>query len=151
MNAQSNLTVDSILSNWPLLVASLIITAAAFGLVGCKNDTLAKAAVQVATLKVIDSDVDRANRIVDIVSTTRTALSNESATTVDALVLIVKSKVDWSQLDAGDTILANLLIETVAEELEARLALVEDMDPIPWKLKADKVLSWVEHAAQMAR
>lgn len=152
MNAQSISPVDSILANWPVILAAIGIAVAAILLPGCKSPAVAKAGVQYATLKVIDGDLGRAGRIVDIVSTARLALSNETATSIEALKLIVRSKIDWNRLDAADTALANVLIDTVAEELEARLKPdAVEADPTPWKLKADKVLKWVQDAAELAR
>lgn len=152
MNAQTSLPVDSLVSNWPVLLVAVIVTVAAFLLPGCADKAAAKLTVQVATLKVIDGDVDRAERIVDIVSAARLALTNESATTVEALKKIVKAKIDWKRLDAGDTLLANLLIETVAEKLQERFEPdMGEVEPTPWKLKADAVLKWVESAAETQR
>lgn len=131
-------------------LATLAVIAVLFVPTGCasfgENTDSARLATQYATLKVIDGDVDRADRIEEIVARSLTVLDGGSIT-VAAVESAVRSSVDWSSLDAADTLLADALIVAVRDELNARVGSgVLDSDSA---IQVRTVLEWVASAAAM--
>jgi predicted negative regulator of RcsB-dependent stress response len=100
--------------------------AALFALPACNTTTgqqkiVAKLAVQYAVLKVTDKHPEKAARIVSIAREVQALAGGDGANTVDLLVGLIKAKVDFSKLDAADTLLANALIDTIGEQLKERV------------------------------
>lgn len=105
-------------------ILALVIGLVAFS--GCASTTgqqniAAKFAVQYAVLKVSENSPAKAARIVAIAKEVKAIAGQDGADTVDLLMVIIRSKVDFSKLDAADTLLANALIETIGEQLKERL------------------------------
>jgi hypothetical protein len=99
---------------------------ALFSFSGCETTSgqqkiVAKLAVQYAVLKVVDRHPEKAARIVEIAKEVKALAGADGANTVDLLVVLIKSKVNFSKLDAADTLLANALIETIGEQLRERV------------------------------
>lgn len=106
----------------------------------------ARLAVQAAALKVIDEDADRAQRVAAIASTTRAALSTETAATVDALEAIARAQIDWARLEPADALLVELLLAEVTHQLKQRLG--PDLLTADSALVVATVLEWIESAAR---
>lgn len=105
-------------------ILALVIGLVAFS--GCASTTgqqniAAKFAVQYAVLKVSENSPAKAARIVAIAKEVKAIAGQDGADTVDLLMVIIRSKVDFSKLDAADTLLANALIETIGDQLKERL------------------------------
>lgn len=131
--------------------AILTLFAVVLLLAGCAslqdNQPTARLTVQYATLKVIDNDVEKRDRVVEIAERTLDRLDDTPEATVSALVREVRDQVPWSKLDSADKI----LIDALLTELEARLierfgdgVLSEEA-----RLGAATVAEWVISAARM--
>lgn len=112
-----------------------------------EHENTARLTTQYATIKVIDGDVGRAERVEDIASDVRAYASSEAHLTVDLLIGAIRDRIDWGDLDAADTLLLTTLIDELRAELMRRLGpgvLPEDL-----RLAADTVAEWVIAAARM--
>jgi len=120
-------------------------------LAGCSflqdNQPTARLTVQYATLKVIDGDLDKRDRVVEIAERALGRLDDTPEATIHAVVGEVREQVPWSSLDDADKI----LIDALLTELEARLierygdgVLSEEA-----RLGAATVAQWVISAARM--
>lgn len=134
------------------IVAIVAGLALAFSFVGCtttadspSREVLAQAAVVYATAKVIENNPAYAPRIAQIAAEVRAVSSGEAATTVDMVVALARSKIDWAKLSPADTALVNLLLDAVKAELTARLGAAEL--PTDKLLVVAKVAGWIEQAA----
>lgn len=132
-------------------LATVTLFAAALLLAGCSilqdNQPTARLTVQYATLKVIDGDLDKRDRVVEIAERALDRLDDTPEATVHAVVGEVREQVPWSNLDAADKI----LIDALLTELESRLierygdgVLSEEA-----RLGAATVAQWVISAARM--
>lgn len=123
-----------------------MLTAAVF-LSGCAtmedNPTLTRAVFEYATLKVIDGDAERADRVVDLMDDLMVLASGES--TVELLDERLREQINWSSLSPADTILVNAVLEEVRMELDRQ---VGDglLDP-DQQLRVIEVLTWIRNAA----
>lgn len=133
-----------------ILAALAFACAALFVLPGCETTSgqqkiVAKLAVQYAVLKVTDNHPEKAARIVSIAKEVQALAGSDGANTVDLLMSVIKAKVDYSKLDAADTLLANALIDTIGEQLKERVGagtLSSDKLPI-----VAEVAKWVIEGA----
>lgn len=121
-------------------------------LTGCaalqQGHPAAKTAVQVATIKVIDEDPERAQRVREIAGKVRTLISGDGTTRLDAVESYVRGAIDWTGLDTAEKLVVNNLIDTVQLELENRINAQEiSADD---RVAIDNVLTWIEQAAAMA-
>ncbi|MCR9260764.1 MAG: hypothetical protein NXH95_13640 [Pseudomonadaceae bacterium] len=113
----SRLTFTKLL---PILLTGLLIS-------GCANNDLnprsADLIVKYATMKVIEKADDPADKAIRIVAVAEQAL--EVASTEGVLIAVVqeavKESIDWASLSPADTLLANELINLVAEDLNDRV------------------------------
>ena len=136
-----------------ILIVLLAVTPMAF--IGCASGTssaqtqvVAKLAVQYAVIKVADKNPEKARRIVAIAKEVSALAGTENAGTVDLLVALIRSKVNFSKLDAADTLLVNALIDAIAVELKAK---VGEGPLLPEKILVVKqVADWVVDAASFA-
>lgn len=102
------------------LVCGLVAFAGCTTTAGQQN-IAAKFAVQYAVLKVSENSPAKAARIVSIAREVKAIAGKDGADTVDLLMAIIRAKVDFSKLDAADTLLANALIDTIGEQLKERI------------------------------
>ncbi len=86
-----------------------------------QQQIIAKLAVQYAVIKVVENNPAKAARVVDIAREVRDLAGKDGANTVDLLMALVRAKVDFSKLDAADTLLANALIDTIGAQLKERV------------------------------
>ena len=122
-------------------------------LVGCATVTgegakqvAAKTTIQFATLKVIDQDQARANRVVTIVSDVKQFVDGNAA--LNDIEAQVRDEIDWSRLDEAETLVVSNLIDAVRVEIEARVdeGVLDGNDRVAVK----NVLDWIHEAAVMA-
>ena len=92
---------------------------------GCETtsqtQSLARLAVQYATVMVVENNPERVARVIQIADGIRQTSGDATATTVAHLEALVRDQIRWENLDDRDTALVHLLIRTVRQELEARL------------------------------
>jgi hypothetical protein len=125
--------------------------AALFALPACNSTATtpaAKLVVQYAVLKVADKNPQKAAKVADIAKEVRALAGSEGFNTVDLLVAAIRAKVDFSKLDAADTLLANALIDTVSAELKSRVGSEPLADGA--LLKVNEVAAWIIDAAALA-
>lgn len=118
-------------------------------LVGCaaldQHQATAKLAIQYATLKYVDDDAHKRERVQAVVANARELAA--SASTLDAIDQAVRESIDWSKLDDADKLLASALLDVVRDELKARFGDgVLDPEQI---VGVNKVLDWIDEAAQL--
>ncbi|MBL1293060.1 MAG: hypothetical protein COB61_004225 [Thiotrichales bacterium] len=81
-------------------------------------------AINYATLKVIENSgapVSKARRIVAIAKDTKTLVDAGTLALVPQLEQVVRDKINWSSLDASDTLLVSALLLAVRAELDQRI------------------------------
>ncbi|BET67170.1 hypothetical protein ASA1KI_20880 [Opitutales bacterium ASA1] len=126
-----------------------VLCLAVFVLTGCstvsERPAVAQLAVQYATLKVIENNPAHAARVAEIAAFVRESAGNQTAPSVALLETAVRAQIDWSRLDAADTLLVDSLVSLVAAELSARLG---DGPLAPEHvLVVAQVAGWIERAA----
>lgn len=109
-----------------------------------RSPTTARLATEYATLKVIDGDPERAERVHAIATDVREALTGQVASSVDQLHDYVYDQIRWDRLDSADTALVRSLMDELRLELERRLGdgLLAQED----RLRVDRVVGWVQMA-----
>lgn len=92
-------------------------------LVGCttlqnvSDNSSARLTVQYATLKYVDEDTEKAERITEIVTTVKTNLTESTEYTIKEAVVQIRDRIDFPKLDVAD----QLLLDALLNELEAEL------------------------------
>lgn len=129
-----------------LLLALTCLALSACSFVDEREDT-ARLAVMYATIKVIDEDADRADRVIEITREVKGYASGEASLTVEGLIAEVRDQIRWDRLDAADELLVQALLIELRDRLKERF----DGDYIPQDLAitVDKVADWVISAAAM--
>lgn len=117
-------------------------------LFGGEGSTGAKTAVQFATLKVIDEDTERAQRVVEIVDHVRELVDGNTTATLDQVEQTVRDEIEWSELDAAEQLVVSNLIDAVRAELDARIS--DGTLDADERVAVGNVLDWVSEAAAMA-
>ncbi len=135
-----------------IIIALILAIAMPLSQVGCSSTAqtqlVAKLAVQYAVYKVASNNPAKATRIVAIAREVSTLAGSDKASTVDLLVVLIRSKVDFSKLDVADVMLVNTLIDAISIELKER---VGDGPLLPEKILVVKqVADWVIEAAGAA-
>jgi uncharacterized protein YceK len=107
----------------------------------------ARIGVQYATLKVIGDDADRAATVVSVIDSAIELVEGGDALPIDLLEAEIRDVIPFDKLDQADTLLVELLILQVREELDLR---VDDGLIDPEKVaKVLEVLTWVRDAAAL--
>lgn len=131
---------------------AIVAAIAALSFAGCSSTATGKPAaklvVQYAVLKVVANNQEKAARVVEIAKEVQAVAGNDGFNTVSLLMTVVRTKIDYSKLDAADTLLANLLIETVEAELSERVG--AGVIPEGSVFKVKEVASWVIDGAALA-
>lgn len=112
-----------------------------------QNADQTKIVVQIATMKVVEGGEDRhirALRIKEIASDAKLVL-DASSVSVDLLAGAARNRVANLHLAASDQLLANLLIDSVAQDLKLKIG--EGAIPDTSKFRVNQVLGWVAEAA----
>ncbi|HKJ74730.1 MAG TPA: hypothetical protein VKA19_11490 [Alphaproteobacteria bacterium] len=115
---------------------------------GGDNSDTAKTVIQVAVLKYIGDDTDRADRVYQITTGAIDQVNAGTESTLDAVEAYVRAEIRWDRLDSAETLIADRLIVAVRTEIESK---IEDgvLAPDDRVLVAD-VLGWIRDAAVMA-
>jgi len=132
------------------LVALAIVALIVSGCAALKGDTTpaAKLAIQSATLKVIDSDTERAQRVHKIAGQVLEIVDGNAEATLDAVEKRVRDEIRWDQLDQAEQLVASNLVDAVRVEIEARIdggTLAPDD-----RVVVQKVMTWIREASAMA-
>lgn len=128
----------------PLILLTLMLGACASLGTGSTGERLV---VQIATMKVIEAGPDRklrAERISTIASEAKSWLRADNVT-VTALKAAATARIANLNLEPSDQLLAALLVETVAAELEKRVG--DGLIPADKLISVDAVLGYVVDAA----
>lgn len=112
-----------------------------------ERESNARLATMYATIKVVDGDAAKADRVEEIATEIREYASGEKFLTVDLLVDQVRKQVNWDRLDAADKLLVSALLDELKLQLIERLG--ADVLPEDLRLAADTVAGWVITAARM--
>ena len=76
--------------------------------------------IQYAVLKVVCDNPEKAKRIGEVAREAKTFLAGDGVT-VALLDEAVRAKIDWTKLDAADTLLVNALLAEVDRQLSVKL------------------------------
>ena len=112
-----------------------------------EHESSAEFTTKSVTLKVIDGDASKAERVESIASDVQAYAGSEVHLTVDLLIRAIEERVDLDRLDPADRLLVEELIDSLRAELIRRLGpgvLPEDL-----RLAVDTVAGWVIDAARM--
>lgn len=110
-----------------------------------EGNASSKLVAQYAVIKVAQNDPAKAARIAEIAAQVKLYISDEESPTVDALVIAIRSQIEWSKLDPADTLLVNALLERLRTELTEYLG--PDTLPEDLRLAATTVADWVIEAS----
>lgn len=132
--------------------ALMAVVMAAFLMAGCAafdaipESVGAKLTVQQATMRVIDEDVPRAERVIHLTEEIGGYVQDERVT-VAAVDDYLRSQIDWDQLSLADAQLVDMLLDEVRFRFEERLGdgvLAEDD-----KVVITTLLGWVADSAAL--
>ena len=112
-----------------------------------EHKATAKLATQYATIKIIDGDRAKAQRVREIAKEVKQYANTKPQLTVDRLIDEVKAQINWGDLDAADTLLVNALIDELSQQLTKRLG--SQSLPKDLRLAVDTVVDWVISAAHL--
>ena len=112
-----------------------------------EHKATAKLATQYATIKIIDGDRAKAQRVWEIAKEVKKYANTKPQLTVDRLIDEVKAQINWGDLDAADTLLVNALIDELSQQLTNRLG--SQSLPKDLRLAVDTVVDWVISAAHL--
>lgn len=128
----------------------LLLTAAVPLFAGCawieENPATAYMAVSYATEKVIEGDVERAQRVEQIALEVERASSGDAVATIDLLIELIRDEIDWTKLDSADTRLVNYLLLTLSDELKERYG--DGLIPEDARLTVQQIAGWVIETAR---
>lgn len=111
-----------------------------------------KLAVQVAVLKVLDSNPTYAPELVAFSDIIKTYVDMEDYVNLDALEELVNEKIDWSKFQPTERLLVQALISEVRVEIENVLKVNVGKIPTPpedVKMIVESFVDWVSEAAQL--
>jgi len=133
---------------WKSLLMGLALTLA----VGCaalqNEEPGAKLAIQAATLKVIDGDADRAQRVHGIADEVIGLVDGDAEATLDVIEQRVRDEIRWDRLDQAEQLVASNLADAVRVEIEARIE-GGALDPGD-RVAVQNVMTWIRDAGAMA-
>lgn len=134
------------------LFTSLLVSGLLFALAGCASlqneEPAAKMAIQAATLKVIDGDTERAQRVHSIADEVIGLVGGDSEATLDVVEERVRDEIRWDRLDQAEQLVASNLVDAVRAEIEARIE-GGALDPGD-RVAVQNVMEWIRDAAAMA-
>jgi hypothetical protein len=111
-----------------------------------KSPMVAQITVQQATLRVIDEDVEKAVRVLEITRDVREMMSVDSVT-LAVLDDFIRVQIRWEKLSLADEQLLRMLLtemqDRLAEKFGQGLLTPED------KVSISKVIDWIEDSAQL--
>jgi len=111
-----------------------------------ENESTARIVVTYATLKIVDGEPAKGERVIEIAEEVRTYTSDDPEVTVDALMNRVRGLIRWERLDRADTLLITALLVELEERLKERLGegLISPEDRLTVRTLADWVISAAE-------
>lgn len=135
------------------LASALIFTGCATngtvsGLPSAEAKIIAKAGVTFAVLKVTENHPEKAAQILAISQSISQIAGSDGFNTVDLLIDAIRIRANVASLSPADQVLANLLIDTVGDQLKQRIG--------TGTLTTDKLLivgevaGWINDAAKLA-
>lgn len=110
-----------------------------------EREPLAEIAVQAATIRVIDNDSEKAQRVITIASQVWQAASDDPQPTVDALIALARAEIRWDRLDPAETNLVNLLLLRTRSELEDKFP--DNLIPEDARVTVRTIAEWVIETA----
>jgi len=113
-----------------------------------KSPMVAQLTVQQATLRVIDTDPDKADRVLEIAEQTRGMIEVDEVT-VGLLDQFLRAQIKWEKLTLADEQLLVMLLDQLRDRLAERMGdgLLSPEDRISIK----RVIGWVEDSAKLAQ
>lgn len=135
----------------------LMIAAIAAMLTGCgalqsatqwaqDNELAAELITSQATLRVIDDDVVRANRVLEIASDLRERVDGARPPSIAQLVGYVESEIRWDRLSAADEDLLRMLLARAESDLTERFG--DGVLSADERIGVLQFVGWIEAAAQ---
>ncbi len=138
------------------MMRKLLVLFAALTLTGCglvdvieENESSARLVTTYATLKVIDGDNEKADRVVEIAQEVSRLAGDDPEVTVDLLVARIRSLIRWDRLDEADTLLVDALLLELSARLKDKLG--DELIPKDARVTVQTVAEWVISAAALAR
>lgn len=110
------------------------------------NPLAAQLVVQQSTLRVIDEDPDKAQRVAAVVEEVRIYVEDEFAT-LGLIEQAVRAQIEWDRLTLADQILIDAVLSEARTELERRFG-AGLLDPNS-RASVMTVLDWVEQSARL--
>lgn len=107
-----------------------------------------RSAIQLATVKVIDGDPERAERVQKIAGEARALVSDDHEAALERIEAEVRDEIQWNRLSPTEEQVASDLIELVRAELEARIG--EGVLQPDDRVAVRTVLDWIIEAAGRA-
>lgn len=132
-----------------MLVLSLLSGCAVLSGDGTKGQEFAvRSSIQLATVRVIDGDTDRADRVVTVATQARELVSGDTTAALDDVEDAVRDEIRWDRLTPVESQVASDLIELVRAEIEARIGdgVLKGDD----RVAVRNVLDWIIDAAERA-
>lgn len=99
-----------------------------------------------ATLKVIDDDAEKAERVIEIATEVLQLASSDPETTISRLMSEARGLIRWNRLDDADTLLVNALLVEVEHRLREKFG--DGIIPEDARLTVQTLAGWVIEAAQ---
>ncbi len=91
------------------------------GGVSDQGKVIAKAAVEIAVSEVVANNPTHAAQIIEIATQIKAVAGTDGFNTIDLLVAAIRVKANIASLTPQQQILANLLIDTIAAQLKAKI------------------------------
>ncbi len=91
------------------------------GGVSDQGKVIAKAAVEIAVSEVVANNPSHAAQIIEIATQIKAVAGTDGFNTIDLLVAAIRMKANIAALTPQQQILANLLIDTIAAQLKAKI------------------------------
>ncbi len=86
-----------------------------------QGKVIAKAAVEIAVSEIVANNPSHAPQIIEIATQIKAVAGTEGFNTVDLLVAAIRVRANIASLTPQQQILANLLIDTIAAQLKAKI------------------------------
>lgn len=99
-----------------------------------------------ATAKIIDADVERADRVLSAVADAREFVGSDESVTVSFLYEQAVARVDFERLDPADAILIRAVIQNASERLQREVG--GGVLNGEQEIRLLTILDWVESAAR---
>ena len=107
---------------------------------------VAKLTVQQATLRVIDEDVERAERVLELAGQARSMVQVDEAT-VDFVDGFIRAQIDWGRLTLADAQLLIMLLDELRDRLAERMG--EGLLSPEDRVSINRVIDWIEESASL--